>query len=204
MAKKNTQSPDFASGNSHQHRRVLFHCLYTGLVKIISAEFLVKCISSEQHHLGHHLGTVSAIKWKGITPFMKQVRRALRRQSCGPSRDDVCVEPGARLLLLGSCRGRAIRARPSSGGSGDPPAFLRTAREAAASAGGCLGNRPAAAALPLQAPAATEASRCWPGALALTWQEWEAPIGRLSGPQSSAPLGRCSQRRIARRRDPPM
>ena len=59
-------------------------------------------------------------------------------------------------------------------------------------------------ALPLQAPAAMEASRCWPGALALTWQEWEAPIGRFSGPQSSAPLGRCSQRRIAGRRDPLM
>ena len=138
MAKKNTQSPEFASGNSHQHRQVLFHCLYTESVKIISAEFLVKCISSEQHHLGHYLGIVSAIKWKGITPFMKQapVRRALRRQSCGPSRDDVCVEPGAHLLLLGSCRGRAIP------GQAFQWQFRRPSRFSAHSEGSsCLGRR---------------------------------------------------------------
>ena len=91
-------------------------------------------------------------------------------QSCGPSRDDVCVEVGARLLLLGSCRGGAPLGGPSSGGSGRPSRFLHKVKGAAASAGGCLGNRSAAAALPLRAPGTMEAPPCWPGAPALTPQ----------------------------------
>lgn len=72
MAKKNAQSPDSASGNSNQHQASPIPLFIHRISEIISSEFLVECISSEQHHLGHYLGIVSVIKWKGITPFMKQ------------------------------------------------------------------------------------------------------------------------------------